>query len=103
MLQFDWVNFINGLVQYGPAPPQITPADRIILTSTAYLNKLFPLLDKTASRFVSASVSMTCGSVPMSVSVHVPLCVAVCVCICVCVCLIISLRLCLTIFVSVYV
>ena len=56
MFQFDWVNFINGLVQYGPAPPQITPADRIILTSTAYLNRLFPLLDKTAHRSVSLSL-----------------------------------------------
>ena len=52
VFQFDWVNFINGLVQYGAAPPQITPGDRIVLTATAYLNRLFPLLDRTADRSV---------------------------------------------------
>ncbi|XP_076451830.1 neprilysin-2-like isoform X2 [Babylonia areolata] len=48
--EFDWVNFINGLVQYGAAPPQITSADRIVLSSPTYLKKLFPLLEKTSDR-----------------------------------------------------
>ncbi|KAK7094332.1 membrane metallo-endopeptidase-like 1 [Littorina saxatilis] len=47
---FEWSDFINGLVQYGSAPPQITRSDRIILTATSYLNRLFQLLDFTPQR-----------------------------------------------------
>lgn len=47
---FDWTNFLNGAVQFGPAPPQVTSTDRIIVTATPYLDKLFPLLNKTSDR-----------------------------------------------------
>ena len=48
--QFDWKGYVNGLMQYGSAPLQVTDSDKIIVTSSSYFDNLFPLLDNTSDR-----------------------------------------------------
>lgn len=51
--EFDWVTYINGLLQYGGAPPQVTRAERIYIGNMTFFDKLFPILDKTSERVLA--------------------------------------------------
>ncbi|XP_025083164.1 neprilysin-4-like [Pomacea canaliculata] len=50
---FDWSAYINGLMHYGSAPPQVTRSEKIIITSPSFFQKLFPLLETTPTRVMA--------------------------------------------------